>query len=322
MSCKLERRVEFGLEIFTLENQWIRAEILAGKGGDLYSLVWKEDEVDVLHKSDIPLSRFATRDLHTSPLTYYSELFTGGWIDVFPGYAIEGDIEKVHQEDSGPAATIPWTCINKTCSETSASITLYAKLSSVSFAVEKTFIINSDLSNIRIEESILNTGIEPIRYTWVQHAVFGGKLISKDTKIELPASRVFMGRKFDFFAGKPLFTWECSISELPYKENAVHDMRKPLLDDTETMFVVALRDLSEAKYSITAPGCPDVEVKWDKYLFPYIRCWYNSGKNPSVALEPSNHFAGNFEDAFRLGSYSTIDPGQHTHTWIECNVKG
>jgi galactose mutarotase-like enzyme len=324
-SVTIDRSVRYGIETFRLENELLSADILAGKGGDLTSLTYKPRNIDVLMKTPIGISQYEGRDLSKNPLAAYTELGTGGWADVLPGYAICGDV-RVDAQNSGTAATIPWRCVSSGQKEYYGFVQLRVSLPNLPIDVEKTFTLETGTSKIHVAETIRNTGDTPIYFTWVQHSTFGGELLD-GAEIELPSSKAFTGQLFDRQSGRPVFEWEHPVTALPLADGTTHDMTRPIPADKSGSFVVALRELEKPSFTLRNRSLDmTLNMEWDRRMFPYLRCWYINYKMPGhqvirgCGLEPSNHFAGNFDDAFAMGSYSTLEPGQKIYTWLSCSI--
>lgn len=303
MKCRVKKKCISGIDVLYLESDLLRVSILAGKGGEIYEMIYKPLEMDILLKTPGRLTQYEGRDLSRERLTWYSELFTGGWIDVLPGMAIYKDI-NVTMEAAGIAATMPWNYeIVSECGE-SAAVRLFVDLPVVPISVEKTITVKQGDARLLVSERIINKGDAPICFTWVQHSAFGGSFLDEDVEIILP----------DHQLGMPMRATPPEVEG--------HDLRVPLPRGAEANVFITLRELSEYRFALRnhKKGI-EVIMDWDGEAFPCLRCWYRSSKDIyTVALEPGNYYASSFDDTFKIGCHATLEPGQSMEAWVGCGI--
>lgn len=58
-------------------------------------------------------------------------------------------------------------------------------------------------------------------------------------------------------------------------------------------------------------------MKWEKEIFPYIRCWYrNDPQGYALAVEPCNYYYSSFADTDRDDMYLHLKPGEAKDTTV------
>src|SRR5579875_2705451 len=118
-----------GLEAAVIENEWLRALILTGKGGDVWSLVFKPTDTEFLWRSPggirNPASVRASSDDRNA---LWLDVYEGGWQSIFPN---GGDPSSYGGADFGlhaESSMLVWDCAVSAEGPEHAELTLNARL--------------------------------------------------------------------------------------------------------------------------------------------------------------------------------------------------
>ena len=319
IGCRVARSEEHGIELLVLENEVIAATILSGKGADLYALQYKPLKIDPFLKTKGGLSLFKGRDLRSNRLSWYSELFAGGWMDVLPHRARCGTTE-ITQERSGIAATLPWRYEILEESQDRASVSFAVELPLVPLAVEKVASVAGGSPAVRFQERVRNIGDAPVSFTWTQHPTFGPPFLDEGVEVDLPPCIAFHPREYAMDRSGGIQAFEEPIDKVTVGDDRTRDLRllRPKRENEELF--VALTGLDRHTVSLANPALDlAVTLAWDADAFPYLRYWYrNRSGIYTLGLEPSNDCFANLDDSLRHGSYVELGPGETCSAWLSC----
>ena len=320
--CSVHEEVISGIQTVTLENALLRAQILTGKGADIYALVYKPLAVDVLLKAGGGLAAFEHRNLTERRLKHYSELFTGGWQDCLPHRARYLELD-ITQDTGGIAATVPWAYEIVRSGGDAVSIRCFVRLPDVPFEVEKSFTLRQGEAQLYIEQRIRNEGTAPVQFSWTQHAAFGGQFLDEHVSIEFPGGTAFHARQYDGSCREDGFSrFEEPIDRVTMPDGPSRDLRQvPPRQAHEQIFTVLTGIREPRVMLINREKRMGVQLEWELDAFPYIRYWScNTPEMYTVGIEPSNDAFANFDHSLQHGTYRELLPGQAYATRYACRI--
>src|SRR5262249_24436676 len=104
-----EHIIERGYKAVTLENEMLSVAVLPDKGADIYSLVYKTRNMDVLWKSPWGLKLQGT-GVFTAGTTEeaWLEHYGGGWQEIFPNGGDACVYKGCHLNFHGEVSVLPW----------------------------------------------------------------------------------------------------------------------------------------------------------------------------------------------------------------------
>jgi galactose mutarotase-like enzyme len=319
ISTDYERR---GIETIFLENDHLRVEVLAGKGGDITEIRDKRTDVNVLFEAPHEW-RPPGRGLSGRADAEYSFLdhYPGGWQDVLPGAGgpsegSGGAPFPLH----GETPLIPWDYEVREASPDRVAVKLTTSLTRYPFDVTRVLSLNNRESTLRIEETVTNTGRVAVSYSWLQHIALGEPLIGPAATLDVPCEKVLVdpgqtndtarlppGAEFEW----PICDWDdgrVDLREMPSKEERVHDL-------------VALTELREGWYTVRNPTQNlGVTVEFPEDLYEYLWYWQPFGgfegapffgRNYNVGLEPCTSIPNaGLREAINNETARSLSPGE------------
>lgn len=318
--CTVQEDVVFGIQTVTLENELLRVRILTGKGADIYELVYKPLHMDVLLKAG-GLAAFEHRNLAEQRLTYYSELFTGGWQDCLPHRARYRELD-ITQETGGIAATVPWDFEIVRSDADAVSLRCCVQLPEIPFFVEKIFTIRRGEPQLYIEQRVRNTGTAAVQFSWTQHAAFGGQFLDEHVSIELPDCVAFHARKYDSSFGDDFSRFEDPADRITMPDGTSRDLRQVLNRQTHEQLFTVLKGITEPRVKlVNRKKKVSVQLVWELEAFPFIRYWSNNVPDMyTVGIEPSNDAFANFDHSLLNGTYRELQPSEEYATRYACSI--
>lgn len=309
----------YGIKTLTMSNDLLSVRILAGKGGEINQITYLPLDMTILLDGSDAFPQYEGRDLSVERLSFYSELATGGWPDVIPGFGKYGDIE-LRERPIGIAATLPWSYEIIHQGEDSISVKLEVHLPVFPLHMIKIFTLKKGDATFYLEESVHNEGTQQIAATWTQHSAFGGDFVDETVQIKFPADQIFIPSAFSRNGGKEE-DFIMPIDQVTMPDGTIYDLRKmrSRMNDGHMVFTQKLdRDTFEMFSESKKIG---IRMKWDKDVFPYLRCWYqNTDSGYSIALEPCNYYCHTFDECVENRMFLYLDSGESKTTSVRLEV--
>ena len=301
-----------------LENDVLKTTILLDKGADIYKLIYKAQDVDVLWKSTWGLKE-PTRghDSAFDSATAWLEAYAGGWQVLFPnggdGNTYKGAALGFH----GEASMKGWSYETLQESGDAAEIKLSTRLFRSPYSIERWMRVESGSPILHIRERITNHAGEPMDCMWSHHPAYGAPFLSEHCVIDIGAKRFVAD---DLYAGtaNPL---ELSQS-YDWHMAGDTDMSKVPGQDTPRDILAYFQDFTSGWYSITNTQMGmGVGLVWDESVFPYAWFWQELNASPGfpfykscyvMAIEPAASIPGQglTNVMEKTGTHLTLQPGE------------
>ncbi|MCC3371909.1 DUF4432 family protein [Cohnella sp. REN36] len=311
-----------GIAAVRLENARLRVVILVGKGADVWELIYKPMEADVLLKTPEGLAPLRGRDLRRSPLVHYAKPYPGGWQELLPNRARFGETD-VGADREGESAGLPWDWELR---REPGAVVLQCRvaLAHAPFAIGKTFRLRADAPALEIEEEAANIGRTPVRFIWTHHPAFAGPLVGPLANVVLPeGSHAFDVLRYERDRSEPPSRYEEDPRAATLPSGRTRDLTRvePRSPDGEAIYI-ALAGFAVGEAGIDNPETNlSLRLSWDAETFPCLRYWSRCDDELyTVALEPSSARFSDLEDCERYGGSLVLAPGERKKTWLRVRL--
>jgi galactose mutarotase-like enzyme len=320
-----------GMRTLLLENSSVKVSILLDKGTDIFQVLYKPLDIDLLWHSPKGY-RNATQRIQsiTDQVDAFTDSYGGGWNDIFPNYGFASHNRGTKFGLHGESALLPWTCTG--INQTSKGVEALVGLDCIRYPIraEKTYHLSAEKPILSIKEDLTNIGEQDIELSWAQHIAFGEPFVGEDLKIEIPATKA---RTHDYHMAHERvkrnveFNWPLApalnrdelidLSKIPAKEERVQED-------------FPITELSSPEYALYNRRIDlGVRVQWNGEAFPYLWYWLNwgtlnypwFGRGRTLALEPTTTTStGGLQDQIADGTAVILKPGEKLHGELEMEL--
>ena len=326
----LEITLGKGFRAVQLESDQVMATVLIDKGADIFELVYRPRQMDVLWKTPWGINeRGRGAPSMFSSEAAWLESYPGGWQDIFPNGGDACLYKGVELNFHGEASTTGWNLLSSTAHNAFAEIELGARLYRSPFRIHRIMRVEIGRPVLTLVERITNEGGEAMDYMWGFHPAYGAPFLSGNCRIDTGARHFQADSTFDG-AGNPLDLGEHYAWPLSHRDGITTDMSiVPAPDPDHPRFAQAyLSDFDSGWYAITNTQRGfGVGLVWPTEIFPYAWLWQEMFASPgfpfyqgvyTMAIEPFSSIPGRGLLAAReAGTHRTLAPGET----VEAEIK-
>ncbi len=323
--CRISEWTIKGYRTLVMENNFLRVSILAGKGTDIFELLYKPLDVDIMLR--LPAGLRSKEEFSApayQPGSPILDQFFGGWFEMFPNAGFPFEHQGLNWGLHGEVTLQAWDVeIVKNTAEEIALCFLLRTLRTP-FHLKKIVRMKYNQACLFFEETITNEGAQPMNTSWGQHPCFGWPFIDDSCRIYLP---------------------QCQALTLPEKmdENTRFKPGQntpwPLLQGLDGQMIDAslvcganaacqdhiyLTGYDEGWYAITNHNLGlGFGMQFDPRLYRFLTCWqvYRGaldypwwGGTYNIALEPQTSYPNLLPEQIRAGNALHFEPGQSRNT--------
>lgn len=305
------------MKTLILESDLLKISILLDKGSDIFEVIYKPIDLDVIWHSPGGYKDPRTHvERISSQEDEFSDNYGGGWNDVFPNYGFASSNRGTRFGSHGESALLTWTC--KSVQNSDSSVTAELSLDCVRYPLHAEKTIKLEGLQLTVSEVIQNVGEQDIELSWAQHIAFGEPFISQDLEIDVPAVRA---KSHDYemsherIKRNTYFTWPFA----PGIDGQDIDMTKIPDRNLRIQEDFPITELHFPSYKLYNSSLNvGVEVSWGS-AFPYLWYWLNwgiqnypyFGRGRTLALEPTTTTkTTGLQNQIRDGSAVKLGQGQ------------
>lgn len=319
MTCKAtEITLGKTLTALEIENDLLSTTVLLDKGADIYRLVYKPQNMDVLWKSPWGIKEPARGfDSAFDSATAWLEAYAGGWQVIFPNGGDATVYKGAALGFHGEASMAAWQYEIVSQSADALEVKLACSLSRSPYRIERWLRVEAGSPILHIRERISNQAGEAMDCMWSHHPAYGAPFLSEHCVIDVGAPSFVADDRYTGFAN-PL-----KLSQ-PYAWPRADDVDMSIVPGPEqARDILAYFEHFEAGwYAITNRELGfGVGLVWDESVFPYAWFWQEMKASPGfpfykrayvMAIEPASSIPGQGLTAVmeKTGTHLTLQPGE------------
>jgi len=310
-----------------METDLVRISVLVDKGSDIFEVIYKPLDIDIIWHSPGGYKDPNTRVERISRQEdEFSDNYGGGWNDVFPNYGFASSNLGTKFGAHGESSLLPWSCQSVQSANDCVGAHLVFSCVRYPLHAEKTLTLEG--SRLTVSEEIINLGEQEVQFSWAQHIAYGEPFVSKDLQVDIPAvraishdydmshARIKANTEFDWPFAPGLDGNKIDLSKIP-------DRGQRIQED------FPITELREPKYKLYNPALDlGVTLQWNS-TFPYLWYWLNwgildyphFGRAHTLALEPSSTTkTTGLSSQIANGTALRLDAGGKLHGEIEMQL--
>ena len=282
------------MRTLVLETNLVKISILLDKGSDIFEVIYKPLDIDVIWHSP---NGYKGPTTHVERISRQEDEFAdnygGGWNDVFPNYGFASSNLGTKFGAHGESSLLPWRC--KSVKSSGERVVALLELNCVRYPLRAEKTLSLDGSKFVVSEDLINLGEQEIQFAWAQHIAYGEPFVSKELQIDIPGiralshdyamshERIKPGVQFDWPKAPGIDEGNVDLSKIPDRGQRIQ----------EDFPITELRSLEYGLYNPTLDL--GVRLHWNS-TFPYLWYWLNwgildypyFGRGRTLALEPSS----------------------------------
>jgi hypothetical protein len=316
--CRMMEYDHNGLCCLCMENEVLKMTILLNKGADIFEIIYKPMDMDLLWKMPCGID-MAYSHIPSVSMTNgnFFDHYPGGWQQIIPGGGpceYKGAQIGLH----GEACLLPWRYRILEDTAEKISVELYTQTIRMPLEIRKTITIESNIGEICFQDTVRNLSEEEIQCIWGQHPAYGGHFIDDSCIIETPAKYFIAGGQKSYIES----TYESGYKDgWPFATD-MNGVRSDLSHlpavPPKSIELFFLGDLEEGRYKIINTRKKiSAGLKWDKAVFPYLWHWRVLkgdrgyplyGRSYHIALEPFSSYPNSLPEAISNGTALKLNP--------------
>jgi hypothetical protein len=321
--CRLHEHVLSGeYRAVTLENELLSVTFLPEKGADIYSLVYKPRELDVLWKSPVGL-RAKARGIETSSgnsQVSWLDQYEGGWQEIFPNGGAACTYKGAPLGFHGEASVSPWDYRVVSNSAAKIAVEFTVNLGRSPFRLTRVVIVEAKVPRVVIEEKVTNYADEEMHFMWGHHPGFGAPFLDSTCRLHIPAGRI-QTHDAEMPSSRTPTGVSGSWPMFPGRDEQQIDLSVIPPEDQRISELHYISELQDGWYGITSGKHNfGFGLVWPKAVFPYLWYWLELkgsfgypwyGRAYVMALEPFTSIPGSgLERAIENNTAPTLGPQQ------------
>jgi hypothetical protein len=296
-----EQRLEHEVRALRIENDLLAATVLVDKGADIYQLISKPRNLDVLWKTPWGLRNPRAAQSTFGSTAAWLETCPGGWQEIFPSGGGPCIYKGVELNFHGEASVAAWDYTIVETGDAAAEVRLTTRLFRSPFRLERTMRVEAGRPVLILRERITNEGGEPIDYMWGHHPSYGPPFLSGACRIDSGAGALRADDGFDgpYNPLTPDRRYDWPIGE---RDGASTDLSRVPGPATARHLLAYFERFDVGWYGITNTALGlGVGLVWPKEIFPYAWFWqelHASSGHPwyrgtyVMAIEPFSSIPG------------------------------
>jgi hypothetical protein len=294
-----------GYRVLSLENAFLRVDILPELGGKIYNFIYKPFDRNFLwHNPHIELRKVPFG-------ANYNDNYAGGWDELFPN-----DAAVVFQDESLPDHGELWcqawsyAVLKETSEEVSIALSRYGSVTQT--FMEKTITLRRDEPMLRFHHTLSNLSRRELLFLWKLHPSLA---IGPNYRIDVPVKKVMvadLGASFPnrFNENVQEYIWPMATDS----KQKQHDMRTVLPPDANVAEMHLGVELTDGWCALTDTKCKvgfGLHFPREVFTTVWVLMLYGGWRGLyHVILEPCNSFPRDLGEAVRIGRVGRLGGGQ------------
>jgi hypothetical protein len=282
-----------GLPALVLENEVLRVGVLAGKGSDVFELLYKPRDVDVV---------WLTAGGFTARMDDFVDGYGGGWQEILPNGGAPSTYAGVSYSQHDEVSLLPWEYALVEDGEERVVARLTVTCAKTPLRIVKHLGLTRRKPRLDVDETLTNESGVAVRCMWGHHIALGPPFLGPGARIRLPdgvegiphaTALNDSGRR----VGADRFRWP----QAPAADGGDVDLSvlPPRGTPSDIVYLTGFPD--RAWYEVGGDELR-FRVEWDATVMPYLWFWQEFGatvgypwyaRHWNIGLEPFSSYPTN-----------------------------
>jgi hypothetical protein len=299
-----------GLPAIALENELLRVGVLAGRGSDVFELLYKPRDLDFVWLTAGGFRRADT----------FVDGYGGGWQEILPNGGAPSSYAGASFGQHEEVSLLPWDYAVVEDTEERVVVRLSVACAKTPLRLVKELSLEARSAQLDVNETLVNESPASVRLMWGHHLAFGSPFVGPGARIRLPDGvdgiphRTALNATGRRVAGER-FRWPLASS--PEGEQVDLSVLPPAATPSEIVYLTGFPE--RAWYDV---GGDDLRlrVEWDAGVMPYLWFWQEFGRTVgypwygrhwNIGLEPFSSYPTNgLAEAVANGTALELAPGE------------
>jgi hypothetical protein len=284
-----------GSAAVAVENELIRVGVLAGKGSDVYELLYKPRDVDFVWLTE--------RGFRSSAVAgTFVDGYGGGWQEILPNGGAPSSHGGVSFGQHDEVSLLPWDYAIVEDAEDRVVVRLTVACAKTPLRLVKELRVEAGSPRLDFEETLVNESPVPVRLMWGHHIAFGAPFLAPGARIRLPDGVEGIPHPLalngdERRVGTERFHWPLAVS--PEGDEVDLSVLPPPGTPSEIVYLTGFP--RQAWYEVGADDL-GLRVEWDADVMPYLWFWQEFGgtvgypwygRHWNIGLEPFSSYPTN-----------------------------
>jgi uncharacterized protein DUF4432 len=309
-----------GWDALTLENELLRVGVLAGRGSDVFELLYKPRDVDFVWLTEGGFRRADN----------FVDGYGGGWQEILPNGGAPSSHDGVSFGQHEEVSLLPWDYEVVADTEDRVAVRLSVACSKMPLRLVKELSLEARSARLDVAETLVNESDAPVQLMWGHHLAFGAPFIRPGARIRLadgiegiphPSALNEGGRRI---AAEP-FQWPHASS--PDGKQVDLSVLPPAGTPSDIVYLTGFP--ARAWYEVGGDDLA-LRVTWDGEVMPYLWFWQEFGRTVgypwygrhwNIGLEPFSSYPTNgLAEAVANGTALELGPRERREFSLSAEV--
>jgi galactose mutarotase-like enzyme len=324
--CRFLEFELLGYRCIALENEVLRAVVIADRGARLYELLHKPSDTDFLWRWERGLRPKDYVDSIPNSRGNFQDHFAGGWNEMFPVYRFPSfggpsEMGGLPMGYHGEVACVPWAYRVERDDPEEIAVRFEVRTVRSPFRLSRTLRLKRACATLFISETATNEGGLEVPFVWAHHPDFGAPFLSADCVVDTGAKKVMMFKQDAYRRGR--VAGEDQEGAWPYlkgRDGKPVDLSRALGPEARLSDCFYITDFGDPAWGSVTNRATGVGIglTWSREVMPHALLWQGFCGDEvapwwcrayTLCIEPMSSCPMDYETAVRKGTALRLGPG-------------
>ena len=311
-----------GWKAITLASDELSVTVLPEKGADIYELVDRSLDLDLLFKAPWGLQPPGSAPREGSGGMPFLHNYEGCWQELFPNADAACTVDGVELPFHGEVATLPWQV-----EQDGDELVCRVECRLVPLALERRMRV--DGTTLTLSETVVNRGEREQSFVWGHHCVLGAPFLEAGCRLHAPAETIETIAEIWDETARLAHPQRERWPHAALRDSGTVDLSRVPGSEVGSHDDVYLTDLSHGFVAVENPRLGRTfRLSFDRDLFPFLISWQPYGGARAMPLRGCYALGvepwvsrGNLADAIECGQARRLAAGARMQTVLTASIE-